>query len=371
MVSRGTGTPAAAGAVPTAAGFRSFDRSRRVPAKALEPVVDPAGCAEDLSDVRTWSYMLTGSDRDELRVGVDAVRRNRISITAIGRDQFPLPAFAAVLADVRRELRDGRGIVMLQNFPIKMDREAVAIAYLGMGSHLGHPISQNKEGHILGHVKDLGGDYADPNTRGYMTRAEMRFHTDPCDYVGLLCLQKSRSGGASCVASSVAVYNRILERRPDLARVLTEDFYRSRSGEINPGEAPWFKQPIFSFTDGYFSCSGIGMAVEKAQGLPGVPPYTESQQEAVRVYKETVSECALEIGFQPGDVQFLNNHVMLHTRRDYEDWPEPSRQRHLLRLWLNDLQGRPIPREQREGRLGGVSVVGVPLSAPLDVDARE
>ncbi len=371
MVSQETGSPATAGVVAAAAGFRSFHKSRRVPAKALEPVVDPAGRAEDLSDVGAWSYMLTGSDQDALRAGVDAVRSNRISITAIGRDQFPVGAFAAILADVRRELQDGRGIVMLRNFPIEMDREAIAIAYLGMGSHLGHPISQNKEGHILGHVKDLGGNYADPNTRGYMTRAEMRFHTDPCDYVGLLCLQKSRSGGASCVASSVAVYNRMLERRPDLARVLTEDFYRSRSGEINPGETPWFKQPIFSFTDGYFSCSGIGMAVEKAQGLPGVPPYTALQKEAVWVYKETVDECALEIGFQPGDVQFLNNHVMLHTRRDYEDWPEPSRKRHLLRLWLNDPHGRPIPREQREGRFGGVSVNGVALSVPLDVDALE
>ncbi len=371
MVRQATETSAAAGAMPTAAGFRSFHKARRVPAQALEPVIDPAGHAEDLSDVGAWSYTLTGSDRDELRAGVDAVRRNRIAITAIGRDQFPLRGFAAILADVRRELQDGRGIVMLRNFPLDMDREAVAIAYLGMGSHLGRPIPQNKAGHLLGHVKDLGGDYADPNTRGYMTRAEMRFHTDPCDYVGLLCLQKSKSGGASCIASSVAVYNRMLERRPDLAQVLTEDFYRSRSGEVNPGEAPWFKQPIFSFTDGYFSCSGIGMAVEKAQGLPGVPPYTALQKEAVRVYKETVDACALEIGFQPGDVQFLNNHVMLHTRRDYEDWPEPARKRHLLRLWLNDPEGRPIPPAQREGRMRGVSVSGVALSAPLDVDALE
>ena len=99
-------------------------------------------------------------------------------------------------------------------------------------------MSQNRQGHILGHVKDLGGDYADPNTRGYMTRAEMLFHADACDYVGLLCLQGAKSGGESRVASSVTVYNRMLERRPDLAKVLCEDFYRSHSGEVNPGEQP-------------------------------------------------------------------------------------------------------------------------------------
>src|SRR5271157_4027114 len=110
---------------------------------------------------------------------------------------------------------DGRGIVMLQNFPIeRFDREEIAIAYIGLGAYLGKTMSQNKQGHILGHVKDLGGDYADPHTRGYMTRAEMRFHSDACDYVGLLCLNNAKSGGASRVASSVTVYNTMLEQRP-------------------------------------------------------------------------------------------------------------------------------------------------------------
>jgi hypothetical protein len=184
----------------------------------------------------------------------------------------------------------------------------------------------------------------------------------------LLCLQRSMSGGASRIASSVTVYNRMLERRPDLVKELTGDFYRSRGGEFTPGEDPWFKQPIFAFTEGYFSSSGIGMAVEKAQGLPGVPPYTPAQKEAVQVYRATVDECAQDIDFHPGDVQFLNNFVMLHTRREYQDWPEPSRKRHLLRLWLNDAHGRPVPRAEREGRSSGVQLKGVNLVAPLEVE---
>jgi hypothetical protein len=272
---------------------------------------------------------------------------------------------------VRQELVDGRGMVMLQKFPIEaLDREGQAIAFIGLGSYLGEMKSQNKEGHVLGHVKDLGGDYADAHTRGYMTRAEMRFHADACDYVGLLCLQTAKSGGASRVASSVTVYNRMLERRPDLVKVLTEDFYRSRSGEINPGEAPWFKQPIFSFTDGYFSATGAGAVIDKAQQLAGVPKFTSAQKEALELYRQTVEECALDIDFQPGDIQLLNNFVMLHTRREYEDWPEPSRKRHLLRLWLSDPNSRPIPKEQREGRSGrGVTLKGVKFVAPLDVQA--
>jgi hypothetical protein len=151
---------------------------------------------------------------------------------------------------------------------------------------------------------------------------------------------------------------------------LTEDFYRSHTGEVNAGETPWFTQPIFSFTEGYFSATGAGAAIDKAMGLPGVPPFTPAQAEAIDFYRTTVHECAIDIGFEPGDIQFLNNFVTLHTRREYEDFAEEHRKRHLLRLWLSDPEGRPIPQEQREGRSGrGVRLQGVPLVAPLDVSA--
>ena len=109
--------------------------------------------------------------------------------------------------------------------------------------------------------------------------------------------------------------------------------------------------------------------VDKAHKLPGVPKFTDAQKEAIATYRATVEECALDIDFQPGDIQFLNNFVTLHTRREYEDWPEPARKRHLLRLWLSDPPSRPIPKEQREGRAGrGVQLTGVKLVAPLDVE---
>ncbi|MDB5761673.1 MAG: hypothetical protein JWQ21_668 [Herminiimonas sp.] len=350
--------------------FRTFNDTKRIPARPMEPVIDPAGWLPGaLGDVEDWSYHITDADCAALIEATGAVRRNGIALEAVNRQNFVIEGgFADVLRDVRRELRDGRGIVMLRNFPVQqLDREGQAIAYLGLGSYLGRPMSQNMKGHILGHVKDLGGDYADPMTRGYFTRAEMRCHADPCDYVGLLCLQTAMSGGASRVASSVTVYNTMLERRPDLVKVLTEDFYRSRKGDVNPGEEPWYKQPIFSFREGYFSATGAGSAIDKAQGLPGVPPLSPAQQEAVRVYREVAEESLADIPFKPGDVQFLNNYVALHTRRDYEDWPDPARKRHLLRLWLSDPENRPIPKEQRDGYRGrGVLPAGVKLNAPLD-----
>jgi hypothetical protein len=258
---------------------------------------------------------------------------------------------------------------MLKDFPVgALDREGIAIGYLGLGAHLGERFPQNGQGHVLGHVTDLGGSVQDAHTRSYMTRDEMWFHSDSTDFVGLLCLQTAKSGGESRVASSVTIYNRMLAERPDLADALTTDFYYTLHGENAPGEPPWYKQPIFAFTEGYFSACGYSQYIQKAQGLPGVPPLTALQIEAIPYYRDLAAACAIDMTFEVGDIQFLNNHVMVHSRRGYEDWPESSRQRHLLRLWLNDPVGRPIPEYRRQGRHGrGVKMKNVRPVAPLDV----
>jgi hypothetical protein len=161
----------------------------------------------------------------------------------------------------------------------------------------------------------------------------------------------------------------MLERRPDLVEVLTRDFYRSHNGEMTAGTSPWYKQPIFCFTDGYFSAIGAGSTIEKVLRIPGVPPLTLQQREAIGVYRSIVEELAVDIEFQAGDIQFLANQVTLHSRRAFEDWPEPHRRRHLLRLWLRDPDGRPLPKEQRGTRRDkGVQIEGLKMIAPLDVE---
>jgi hypothetical protein len=167
----------------------------------------------------------------------------------------------------------------------------------------------------------------------------------------------------------VTVYNKLLEMRPDLVEVLTKDFYRSHKGEMTPGELPYYKQPIFCFADGYFSAIGAGSTIEKVLKLPGVPPLTPAQKEAVQLYRDIVADYAADIEFKPGDIQLLSNYVTLHSRRAFEDWPERERRRHLLRLWLRDTSGRPIPKEQRESRRGkGVQIAGMTFVAPLEAE---
>ena len=80
--------------------------------------------------------------------------------------------------------------------------------------------------------------------------------------------------------------------------------------------------------------------------------------------------------FEPGDIQLVCNHSTLHSRTAYEDYEEPERRRHLLRLWLACADGPPLPAWMTEsyegktsnGRPNGIVVPGVPFKAPLEAE---
>ena len=44
----------------------------------------------------------------------------------------------------------------------------------------------------------------------------------------------------------------------------------------------------------------------------------------------------VELGFEAGQIQYVNNRATGHARTEFVDHPEPERKRHLVRLWLRD-----------------------------------
>jgi len=342
----------------------------RVPAVAMQPVIDPAGwTATNFREAAPWVMRLGDDEAADIIAAALPLEASGIALTEISHDDFPLPVAAPVLAEIHHQLKDGSGIVQLRGLPVeKLNRRQAAVAFLGMGTHFGTRLSQNAAGHVLGHVKDLGFDYDDPKARGYQTAVAMGFHTDPCDYVSLMCLRTAQSGGESRVVSSVNIYNEMLRRRPDLVEELTRDFYWTRHGEVAPGEDPFYRMPVFSFVDGYFSGRGISSHILKAQALPGVPPFTPAQREAINLFRALTQELAADVPFEAGDFQILSNHVMLHSRQPFEDWERPEEKRHLLRLWLSDPGCRPVPQLVREG-FSGIEVAGYRPKAPLEAEA--
>ncbi len=216
----------------------------------------------------------------------------------------------------------------------------------GIGAHFGTVPAQNMMGERLGHVRAIGGDWDENyNIRGYQTTSHLPYHCDKGDVVGLLCLQTAKAGGLSCIASSVAVHNEIQRTRPDLFRVLYQPFHIDHRGEEPDGEAPYYSAPVFALHKGHFFARYGSKYVESAQRFPEVPRLTPAQTEALELFHDLAmsDEIRLDMEFRQGDMQFLNNHLIVHSRTDYEDYDEPERRRHLLRMLLLTPGNNDVP----------------------------
>jgi len=304
--------------------------------------VPAAWMGRDLSRRRDWIHRLTPEETAEIDAAVAQARATGRPMTELARADFPLPKLADAIARWMTELDRGRGFVLVRGLPVQRWSEAdAALAYWGLGLHMGSPVSQNAAGDLLGHVRDTGADPKNPAVRLYKTRVDLGFHCDGSDVVGLLCLKPAKSGGISRIVSSLSVYNEILRRRPDLAPLLFEPFYWDRNEEQPPGDAPWFKLPIAFDQNARLRIFYIGWYIRGAQRHPDVPRLTPQQRELLDLIDGIAAdpEFHLDMDFEAGDIQLLKNAVILHARTEYEDFPEPERKRHLLRLWLTAHRG--------------------------------
>lgn len=315
-------------------------------------------------------------DIAELEAALARVEASKRDIIDVGRDAFALPRLAPRLAAMREELLRGRGFALVRGLPMhRIETRQAAIMYWGIGAHLGKAVSQNAHGHLLGHVIDIGRDENDPNARIYQTNARQYFHADSCDIVGLLCLRKARTGGESTIVSSVTLFNEMLARAPDLVDELFAPFHVDRRGEVPEGANPWYEVPVFNWHEGELTTYYVRRYIVSARRFAEVPPLTERQLAAFDAF-DAISDdpqVHLSMAFEPGDMQFLHNHQILHDRNAYTDFDDPARRRHLLRLWLCPPDGRALPPAYRQrwgsitiGDRGGIRVPGQTLLAPLE-----
>jgi hypothetical protein len=344
------------------------------------PIFDNAQAwyGPDMATRDDWIHAFTTEDLADIDRAVRHAEATGHDIAALRAADFPLgEPMRALLERVRTDALHGRGFVLMRGIPVeRYSLRQSAIAYWGIGSHLGEAVSQNGKGHVLGHVTNLGLDYADPEVRGYQTNARLNYHADSSDIVMLLCLRSGRSGGLSSIVSSTTLWNELVRRRPDHARTLLAPLCYTRWGEIPEGRKPWAEIAAFTPWGGRMIATYVRSAIAKSQLMPEVPRLSAAQIEAMDHLDALAADPALhlDMAFRPGDIQVLCNHSILHSRTAYEDWPEPERRRHLLRLWLACEDGPALPPFMTEdfqgvtsnGRPDGIRVPGVRLVAPLE-----
>ncbi len=328
------------------------------------------------TDKTDWIEQISTDQILEVEAAVKELEQVGVESVKVTGERVSLPTLAPWLHGLLDEVLNGRGFVLIKGLPIeRWTRRQAAIAFLIIGAQLGNLRMQNAEGHLLGHVRDLGRSSDDPNARIYQTRERQTFHTDSCDVVGLMCLQTAKAGGLSSLVSSTTIFNEMRRRRPDLLQVLMEPIETDRRGEVPEGGKPYFNIPVFNYHDGLISTIYQRQYIESARRFPGVAPLTSLQIAALNLFDELANDPQLNLmmELQPGDIQLVHNHTILHDRTAFEDYDEPERKRHLLRLWLAPAGARPLPKVFAErfgsitpGDRGGVVVPGSRPTIPFE-----
>ena len=321
-----------------------------------------------------WLHILTAQQISELETATSqylALGKNVAEITA---EEFPLPLLGKLLLDLRQALLHGCGFSLLRGLPVAhYSQEFCAALFCGVGAHLGSARSQNAQGHILGHVKNIGKSSSDTNVRIYQTAERQSFHTDSADVVGLLCLRAAREGGRSLLVSAVTIYNRMRQLRPDLTALLFDPISTDRRGEVPVGAKEFMDIPVLSWHLQQLTVFYQRQYIESAQRFSDAIPLTKKMIEALDLFDSLANDPELYLGMdlQPGDMQFVYNHSQLHDRTAFVDWPEPEKHRHLLRLWLSIDGDRELPESFKQrygsievGKRGGIMTQHTRLHVP-------
>ncbi|MEU5952068.1 TauD/TfdA family dioxygenase [Streptomyces sp. NPDC047525] len=291
---------------------------------------------------------------DEVDAAVQSVRARGTPLLKVTADSFPLPSLTADLARAAAELESGRGFVLVRRVPVeRYDPAAAAVLLWGLGRHLGIPVSQNATGHMLGHLTH----------DGPAASAARPLRTDDADTLALLCLRTSRTAGHMRLASSAAVHNTVLARRPELIDGLYRTHYLDRRGEQSPGQLPWHAVPLVHRAGGRLSLRYDRRRLESARRLPGVPRLSPEDVELFDLIDRSAAcpDLRLDVALCPGDLLLVNNHAVLHAHTGFADVPGTEQSARALRLWLTPHQPRHLPRDfwgdthYPDGARGGVA----------------
>jgi len=299
------------------------------------------------ADVRDNDYRVTLSTaaRDELLETVRTMRRQPVPLLALRPDSFSMPACHAAMEEVRRILTEGIRFALLDRLPIEeLSLEEAKALYWMLSAMLARPVAQKLDGTIVYDVHDTG-QQALPGSgiRPDKTNIDLQFHNDNAYnatmpvFVGLLCVRPAKDGGMSRVMSFYTAHNALRERHADVLPRLYQPFWFDRQREFHPGEESTFSAPIFVRDGDRLSARLTLHQIRGGYALRGETMDNETAA-AVEAIKDVFADPSLQFDFhlQAGEMQFVANREIGHSRTEFHDHAEAERRRLLIRLWLRD-----------------------------------
>jgi len=312
----------------------------------FDPVAAPwVWSADELAARDDWIVRLDADALDDLAAALDGVKQCNLALKDITADDFPLPSLATDLSRVVELLTIGPGLCLLRGLPVeRYERDDLSLILWGIGTHLGTGVSQSYRGDMIGDVMDMS--HTGDIRRSYRSPRPLNLHADPSDVVGLLCIRRARTGGASLLTSSLAIHNAILAERPDLLPALYHGYhYRHSEADSmdEPATTP-HRVPVFGHDGERLICNFNASPISRSLADDNIQNETTSL-EAFELLKITAvrDDLLYRMMLEPGDLQFLNNRTVMHGRTSFEDFQKIDRKRFMLRLWLTmpDWPGQP------------------------------
>ena len=304
-------------------------------------------------NVRPEDYRveLTSASLDEIHRAVDEMRVYPLPTIVLRPDDFAMPACRKQMARVRHILDHGVRFAIVDRLPVaELDASEATAVYWLLSSMVSRPVAQKLDGTLVYDVLDTGQEaLPGSGVRPDKTNIEIRFHNDnaynntPPDYVGLLCWRQAMSGGHSRVISFHTAHNALLARHPNKLPRLYQPFWFDRQREYRAGEPPIFSAPVFENTAAVKARFSVHQ-INSGYAMRGEPIDSEGAA-AIAAMFEIVEEDGLSVDFdlEPGQMQFVDNRALGHSRTAFVDYSEPDRKRHLVRLWMRDAGRRAYP----------------------------
>ena len=304
-------------------------------------------------NVRPEDYRveLTSASLDEIHRAVDEMRVYPLPTIVLRPDDFAMPACRQQMARVRHILDHGVRFAIVDRLPVaELDASEATAVYWLLSSMVSRPVAQKLDGTLVYDVLDTGQEaLPGSGVRPDKTNIEIRFHNDnaynntPPDYVGLLCWRQAMSGGHSRVISFHTAHNALLARHPNKLPRLYQPFWFDRQREYRAGEPPIFSAPVFENTAAVKARFSVHQ-INSGYAMRGEPIDSEGAA-AISAMFEIVEEDGLSVDFdlEPGQMQFVDNRALGHSRTAFVDYSEPDRKRHLVRLWMRDAGRRAYP----------------------------
>lgn len=289
-------------------------------------------------------FSLDADCRQELDTVARFLIDNPLPPVLIESSSFDLPHCTKAADEIRHKLNHETGFVIIESLPVEdYDYDIIVKLYWLLMSMVGRPVAQKWNGEMIYDVLDTGKKAtAGSGIRSSKTNGGQFYHTDnsfnlPPHFVGLLCLRPAVEGGESGLISFDSIYNKLVQRYPDLVPRFFEPFYFDRQREHGPDEELYSFRPVFEFHDDVLharlSSNLIRQGYEVAE-----QEMDELTVQALAALDDVMEseELGKTFDFRPGQIQIVNNRRLGHRRTAFIDAPEPENKRHLVRIWLRD-----------------------------------